>query len=238
MVPTVLYCTQFSLIFCFFFSWPAFLHSPPSCFSLFRLQSLELRENLLKNLPNSFFSLTKLKVLDLGGNTIDELVSRRGPLLKMSVITFSTTHCFKLNLVNKLQNSILCAVAAAWLLYQPLSTKLLVEKAIFRLNLCSGVARVSGASGQNIHGALNLQKILTDKKVFSYFTHFIIHKPIKLPFIFCISNCIKGLHLIRNFFVGLQFGTSPRHPGAYPCPSITTQLNLDIQMVRSSYDED
>lgn len=43
--------------------------------SLTRLESLELRENILKHLPSSFCSLVKLRVLDLGSNMIDELVS-------------------------------------------------------------------------------------------------------------------------------------------------------------------
>lgn len=39
------------------------------------LQSLELRENLLKSLPESLKNLTKLERLDLGDNEIEELVS-------------------------------------------------------------------------------------------------------------------------------------------------------------------
>lgn len=38
------------------------------------LQSLELRENLLKSLPESLKNLTKLERLDLGDNEIEELV--------------------------------------------------------------------------------------------------------------------------------------------------------------------
>lgn len=38
------------------------------------LQSLELRENLLKSLPESLKNLNKLERLDLGDNEIEELV--------------------------------------------------------------------------------------------------------------------------------------------------------------------
>jgi len=44
-------------------------------FSLSNLESLELRENLIKYLPASLSCLVKLKTLDLGSNLIDELVS-------------------------------------------------------------------------------------------------------------------------------------------------------------------
>lgn len=47
-----------------------------SCCSLLNLESLELRENLIKTLPESLSQLTKLQRLDLGDNEIDELVSR------------------------------------------------------------------------------------------------------------------------------------------------------------------
>jgi Leucine-rich repeat (LRR) protein len=40
------------------------------------LQSLELRENLLKSLPESLSQLTKLERLDLGDNEIEKLVSK------------------------------------------------------------------------------------------------------------------------------------------------------------------
>lgn len=43
-------------------------------FSLISLESLELRENLLKSLPESLKNLTRLKRLDLGDNEIEELV--------------------------------------------------------------------------------------------------------------------------------------------------------------------
>lgn len=43
-------------------------------FSLEALQSLELRENLLKSLPESLSQLRKLERLDLGDNEIEELV--------------------------------------------------------------------------------------------------------------------------------------------------------------------
>lgn len=42
--------------------------------SLTSLQSLELRENLLKSLPASLAQLTKLERLDLGDNEIEVLV--------------------------------------------------------------------------------------------------------------------------------------------------------------------
>uniref|UniRef100_A0A182SC63 Disease resistance R13L4/SHOC-2-like LRR domain-containing protein n=1 Tax=Anopheles maculatus TaxID=74869 RepID=A0A182SC63_9DIPT len=48
--------------------------------SLSKLVSLELRENLLKNLPESISQLTKLERLDLGDNEIDELPSHLGYL--------------------------------------------------------------------------------------------------------------------------------------------------------------
>lgn len=44
-------------------------------FSLEALQSLELRENLLKSLPESLSQLSKLERLDLGDNEIEELVN-------------------------------------------------------------------------------------------------------------------------------------------------------------------
>lgn len=46
-----------------------------SCYSLVNLESLELRENLIKSLPESLSQLTKLQRLDLGDNEIEELVS-------------------------------------------------------------------------------------------------------------------------------------------------------------------
>jgi len=45
------------------------------CFSLSSLVSLELRENMLRQLPPSMSFLVKLESLDLGSNEIDELVS-------------------------------------------------------------------------------------------------------------------------------------------------------------------
>lgn len=45
-----------------------------SIFRLEALQSLELRENLLKTLPDSLSQLKKLERLDLGDNIIEELV--------------------------------------------------------------------------------------------------------------------------------------------------------------------
>ena len=44
--------------------------------SLENLQSLELRENLIRTLPPSLAHLTKLERLDLGDNEIEELVSQ------------------------------------------------------------------------------------------------------------------------------------------------------------------
>ncbi len=43
--------------------------------SLSNLQSVELRENLLRTLPESMSQLTKLERLDLGDNDIEILVS-------------------------------------------------------------------------------------------------------------------------------------------------------------------
>ena len=43
-------------------------------YSLENLQSLELRENLIRTLPPSLSQLTKLERLDLGDNEIEELV--------------------------------------------------------------------------------------------------------------------------------------------------------------------
>ena len=45
------------------------------CCSLSNLQSLELRDNLLKYLPSSLSFMIKLRTLDLGCNMLDELVS-------------------------------------------------------------------------------------------------------------------------------------------------------------------
>lgn len=50
-------------------------HAFCSLNSLEALQSLELRENLLKSLPESLSQLSKLERLDLGDNEIEELVS-------------------------------------------------------------------------------------------------------------------------------------------------------------------
>ena len=44
-------------------------------YSLASLESLELRDNVLKTLPSSMSSLTKLRVLDLGSNFLEDLVS-------------------------------------------------------------------------------------------------------------------------------------------------------------------
>jgi len=44
-------------------------------FSLASLESMELRDNVLKTLPASMSSLTKLRVLDLGSNLLEDLVS-------------------------------------------------------------------------------------------------------------------------------------------------------------------
>ena len=45
-------------------------------FSLENLTSLELRENLIRHLPETLPQLTKLERLDLGDNEIDELVNQ------------------------------------------------------------------------------------------------------------------------------------------------------------------
>jgi Leucine-rich repeat (LRR) protein len=60
------------LILCFSFLF--------SLCSLTQLESLELRENLLKHLPESISKLTKLERLDLGDNEIDELPPHLGHL--------------------------------------------------------------------------------------------------------------------------------------------------------------
>lgn len=44
-------------------------------YSLANLETLELRDNLLKFLPQSLANLSKLRVLDLGSNLLDDLVS-------------------------------------------------------------------------------------------------------------------------------------------------------------------
>lgn len=62
------------------FSFVRTIPSPPPLNSLSKLVSLELRENLLKNLPESISQLTKLERLDLGDNEIDELPSHVGYL--------------------------------------------------------------------------------------------------------------------------------------------------------------
>jgi len=45
------------------------------CVSLAKLETLELRENLLRYLPSSISRLVKLRSLDLGDNMLEELVS-------------------------------------------------------------------------------------------------------------------------------------------------------------------
>ena len=52
--------------------------------SLDNLTSLELRENLIRGLPDTLPSLTKLERLDLGDNEIDELPSYIGSLPSLS----------------------------------------------------------------------------------------------------------------------------------------------------------
>jgi len=43
--------------------------------SLAKLETLELRENMLRYLPSSISRLVKLQSLDLGDNVLEELVS-------------------------------------------------------------------------------------------------------------------------------------------------------------------
>jgi len=43
--------------------------------SLAKLETLELRENMLRYLPSSISRLVKLQSLDLGDNILEELVS-------------------------------------------------------------------------------------------------------------------------------------------------------------------
>jgi len=45
------------------------------CDSLIKLETLELRENMLRYLPSSVSRLVKLRSLDLGDNVLEELVS-------------------------------------------------------------------------------------------------------------------------------------------------------------------
>jgi len=45
------------------------------CASLSKLETLELRENMLRYLPSSVCRLVKLQSLDLGDNVLEELVS-------------------------------------------------------------------------------------------------------------------------------------------------------------------
>lgn len=65
------YCFQKSSLLPLFYG---FLIKLIFC-SLVSLQSLELRENLIKSLPESLKNLTKLERLDLGDNEIEDLVS-------------------------------------------------------------------------------------------------------------------------------------------------------------------
>ena len=62
---------------------PAFMLT--ECSSLTNLQSLELRDNMLRQLPQSLSFLTKLRILDLGSNDIEELVSADRGCLWISV---------------------------------------------------------------------------------------------------------------------------------------------------------
>jgi len=48
------------------------------CDSLVKLETLELRENMLRYLPSSISRLVKLRSLDLGDNVLEELVSYSG----------------------------------------------------------------------------------------------------------------------------------------------------------------
>lgn len=54
--------------------------------SLIQLESLELRENLLRSLPASISKLTKLERLDLGDNEIEVLPSHLGNLPSLQVL--------------------------------------------------------------------------------------------------------------------------------------------------------
>lgn len=70
------FCAQFIIIF-------YVLRTNQKLFrfcSLSQLESLELRENLLKHLPESISQLTKLERLDLGDNEIEELPPHLGYL--------------------------------------------------------------------------------------------------------------------------------------------------------------
>lgn len=44
-------------------------------FRLINLRTLELRDNMLKDLPSSFVSLKNLECIDLGSNMFEEMVS-------------------------------------------------------------------------------------------------------------------------------------------------------------------
>ena len=61
--------------------------------SLSNLQSVELRENLLRTLPESMSQLTKLERLDLGDNDIEILVNQS---LTVPSYLFSLSHHFEM----------------------------------------------------------------------------------------------------------------------------------------------
>ena len=64
------------LLFCIHLMTPlSFFFCAHAWHSLSNLQSVELRENLLRTLPESMSQLTKLERLDLGDNDIETLVS-------------------------------------------------------------------------------------------------------------------------------------------------------------------
>lgn len=69
------YCFSGVLIIMMFYVDPTLYVCRTLCCSLSNLESLELRENLIKYLPTSLSFLVKLRTLDLGSNLIDELVS-------------------------------------------------------------------------------------------------------------------------------------------------------------------
>jgi len=82
--------------------------------SLSNLQSVELRENLLRTLPESMSQLTKLERLDLGDNDIEILVNNNSHTLLNSILPFIIDLCSEESKQNARKNTrrsqIMCSI--------------------------------------------------------------------------------------------------------------------------------